>query len=79
VERADQWVMDRRGSRPMADWWAVLTFKIFVHTTVVSPSATSFVIVTFLQVLKAASMKMTAFRDTTPCGFVKVDRRFRGA
>jgi hypothetical protein len=57
----------------MADWWAVLTFKIFVHATFVSPSTTSFVIVTFLQVLKAASIKMTAFRDTTPCGFVKVN------
>jgi hypothetical protein len=29
------------------------------------------------QVLTAASMKMTIFRDTTPCSLVKADRRFR--
>jgi hypothetical protein len=32
-----------------------------------------------LQVLTAASMKMTAFWDTPPCSLVEVDRHFSGA
>jgi hypothetical protein len=31
------------------------------------------------QVLTAASMKFRVFRDVAPCGYVEVDRSFRGA
>jgi hypothetical protein len=31
------------------------------------------------QVLKAASIKMTSFRDIAPCSLIEVDRRFRRA
>jgi hypothetical protein len=59
-------------------------FNITLHSTPRSPKCQVFrpeLIIHFnvkLQVLVAASMKITVFWDVGPCGLVEIDRRFRG-